>query len=487
MITDDREQIMGTYHACGCSHRFPAPGVYLDLLARWHELPRSWRHIGNQTAADRTAGYGVAAPSRRCLSTRCFRERLAGRWFMLMGDSTQRELYSRLVQLLALLFGFQCLQVQPHVDGLPIRDRDSHKDYDTICIPPPAGIPWARRHEDKKPVNNDKRWPNKVRFLPECFGSLYPACKNERLPPLDMFTNESTVATAVVLSMRFLRGADEHKLEKNTRDWRQRYAYTEWRQRTLDRPNRLLYLTDGFSAHPATRVHLASRTEPDVVLFTSGAWDIPLINRSSIYNPYMGKEPCPTTPPLQNVTVRLRESRLVPVSLPPCQKRAARSVRDGVIYADYKATLSSMIAMLRRRFSGRLIVRSVHSGTVDLRQPRWSAKQRGQLEEVNRIIAHVAQAMCTEVLDVYEIDRLKNFYPETNRINFHVPQSGVTHAALAALAMFRLNKSTPVSSPGWLNSSKSTAACVPMQVVMEVGGRVKHHPRYRAVKLTSKT
>ena len=113
---------------------------------------------------------------------------------MLVGDSTQRALYKGVLDSLAELFGFDCLVVQPHVAGLPVRDRDHHKDYDAVCLhPADAGA---------------ARLKGKVRHLVgavQCTRSARPAAGRTRAWNLSVapWANASAGAAATVVSMRF--------------------------------------------------------------------------------------------------------------------------------------------------------------------------------------------------------------------------------------------------------------------------------------------
>ena len=110
-------------------------------------------------------------------------------------------------------------QVQPHLDGLPVKDRDFHKDYDTVCVHARGGYRAG-----------DQWWPKGQRQRePECTGPLYPECNEER-PDLGRWANASG-APATRVSMRFLRGLDLHKLAHNAADLRQQFFYPPWRKR----------------------------------------------------------------------------------------------------------------------------------------------------------------------------------------------------------------------------------------------------------------
>ena len=77
--------------------------------------------------------------------------------------------------------------------------------------------------------------------------------------------------------MRFLRGLDAHKLEHNSADWRQRFHYKEWRQRSRDAPPNLLLGSQPFSSHPVTAAFWRATPEPDAIIFNSCAWDLPQV------------------------------------------------------------------------------------------------------------------------------------------------------------------------------------------------------------------
>ena len=243
-------------------------------------------------------------------------------------------------------------QVQPHLDGLPVKDRDFHKDYDTVCAHPRGGYRsggqwWAKGQKQREP---------------ECFGPLHPECSEER-PDLGWWANASG-APATRVSMRFLRGLDAHKLEHNSKAWRERFFYKEWRQRSKEAPPNLLFRSAPYTDHPVTRAWWGRSPEPDAIIFNSCAWDLPQINRSFYYFPFMVPGyPCPDPPPTMNTTVRIREQRLAQVVGAPCVKRAEVSMTEAAIVQDYGKRLREALILIRRRFRGRLILRSCHSGT----------------------------------------------------------------------------------------------------------------------------
>ena len=416
---------------CGCSRSFPAVDTYTSQLAEWtryNPSPKSKRNqlltaAQGEVAAPVEAGAG--AGHRACLSPQCIvSKRLAGRWILFMGDSTQRHLHDAFLALLRTQFGMDELQVQPHLDGLPVKDRDMHKDYDAVCMHRRggyrAGGEWAKGRKQREP---------------ECFGPLHPECNEER-PDLGWWANASG-ASATRVSMRFLRGLDAHKLEHNSGAWRERFYYKEWRQRSKEAPPNLLFRSAPFTEHPVTRTWWARSPEPDAVVFNSCAWDLPQINRSFYYFPYMVPGfPCPNPPPTMNTTVRIREQRVAEIIGAPCVKRAAVSMTEEQIVQDYGTRLREALLLIRKRFRGRLILRSCHSGTQDTRAK--THEQFEALRRMNTMLLRVAREQCVEVLDVFELDRLAGYYREKKLANFHVPPRASAQAALALLLMLRL-------------------------------------------------
>ena len=455
---------------CGCSRSFPAVDTYSSQLAEWTRYNPSPLNKKRLTAAgDAPAEASAGAGHRACLSPQCvISKRLAGRWILFMGDSTQRHLHDAFLNLLKIEYGMDELQVQPHLDGLPVKDRDFHKDYDTVCAHPRGGYRsggqwWAQGQRQREP---------------ECFGPLHPECSEER-PDLSWWANASG-APATRVSMRFLRGLDAHKLEHNSKAWRERFFYKEWRQRSKEAPPNLLFRSSPYTDHPVTRAWWGRSPEPDAIIFNSCAWDLPQINRSFYYFPYMVPGyPCPNPPPTMNATVRIREQRAAHVVGAPCVKRAEVSMTEEQIVQDYGKRLREALVLVRKRFRGRLILRSCHSGTqaqIHILAPTPTptltlpltltptptltptitltltltlasgtqdkrAKRHEQFEalrRMNAMLLRVARELCVEVLDVFELDRLAGYYLEKKLANFHVPPRASAQAALALLLQLRL-------------------------------------------------
>lgn len=145
--------------------------------------------------------------------------------------------------------------------------------------------------------------------------------------------------------------------------------------------------------------------------------------------------PCAQPPPTVNVTVRIREQRVAPVIGCPCVKRGIK-LSDEQIIEDYGQRLRVALILIRKRFRGRLILRSCHSGTQDRRETEHA--QFEALRLMNAKLLSVARELCVEVLDVFELDRLAGYYNEKKVANFHVPPEASAQAAMAAMLLLRL-------------------------------------------------
>ena len=407
---------------------------------------------------------------------------------MLMGDSTQRRLYESVQGIMQRVLGFRCLVVQPHVDRMPIRDRDGHKDYDTICLQPPA--PHARtRGSSSSPedaslsaYNGSRKFVQKI---PECVdgpprpGRSCVSVFSCGRCPTDEWTSRAAIGSAVVLSFRFLRGLDGAKLAANARDWRQKFAYSEWRFRSKTSPPTMFMQTDDVAQHPVTRMHLAHRIDgPDLILFHSGAWDLPKMNRSNYYWPYMIdfylRDACATqqqqqqqqqrsAPPIPqrygrtNVTAGITFWREVAAFGSPCVRRGHELTNDE-IYKGFDTRLRLAVGLLRDSAPlSRIVLRTCHSGTqpksmlkpsslsttnptltipsrrLNTVHPNQTEPQLDGLMRMNAIIGRVAAAFCIDVLDAFATDEAAGFF-FARLEDFHVPPAGSTHAALALLA-----------------------------------------------------
>ena len=267
---------------CGCSQSFPASGTYARQLSEWAHVNPSKLNtellemVPAAARASQADNPSTSEVRGACLSLQCIAsKRLAGRWILFMGDSTQRNLHDAFLKLLGDHFGMDSLTVQPHLDGLPVKDRDKHKDYDSVFVHPPRDVMarWQGRGAHRK---------GKAQREPECYGPLYPECAGKALskrPDLRWWAN-ATARPSTRVSMRFLRGLDAHKMERNARDWRERFFYKEWRQRTRDQPPNLLFGSQTWRDHPVTSQFWARTPEPDAIIFNSCAWDLPQVGAS---------------------------------------------------------------------------------------------------------------------------------------------------------------------------------------------------------------
>lgn len=393
----------------------------------------------------------------------CLQTLLTSMWIMVIGDSTQRQFFLALLRLLTKTLNFDCLVALPFVGGFAIIDRDGHKDYDAFCRPC---------------VVQNK---NQRAFL-TC-GSLYVLAPREawgrvEWPDAKVLPKErenewrDTINShqSTVISLRFLRGLDLHKLaELNARDWRQSFFYVDWFRRGANRaraaasshggyPSHLVYAGDDFRKHPIRRAHLKKRADPNVIILNTGAWAIPLINRSAVYYPGQGpSNPCPVrrAPAFNCVdhrkfacasdSVKVANSQMqqAPAFDPPCLKRGV-NLTDQEIIDGFEIQLASAVSAIRRSKTVQLILRNCHTGTRDARQ--LAQPIRNALVRVNKAIDRVATGTCTSVLDVWSIDLLLNYSAKRRDEDFHVTMQGSVHAALSAILMLRRLKTEHVST-----------------------------------------
>jgi hypothetical protein len=348
-------------------------------------------------------------------------QHLAGQWVLFMGDSTHRHVYEGAWRVIGHR-GFNLSVVRPHVDGIGVRDRDLQKDKDTV-------FEWLPNHRCRSIMRDP----------------------NATLSPL-------------LLSFRFMRGLDLHKLDHVLANFRQRFHYPEWRQRSPKNPTLMLLSSDAFDAHPVTRRHFENRSAPAVIIFNACAWDLPHINKSEYYFGFSSPEHC-HSPPAERAFVYLEElrngtylkgNRTVKVMGVPCVPDSNR-LSDDTIYAGFEAKLRAAMLKLRASFKGRLVLRSCHAGTRDLRRYGLTVADR-QLESLFRmdaIVRRVAAQMCIELLDVMALDAAAGWHEHNYSETFHVPQQAADAAGLAALRMLMAQ---PEDSTGGLAAAKAASA-----------------------------
>lgn len=348
-------------------------------------------------------------------------QHLAGQWVLFMGDSTHRHVYEGAWRVIGHR-GFNLSVVRPHVDGIGVRDRDLQKDKDTV-------FEWLPNHRCRSVMRDP----------------------NATLSPL-------------LLSFRFMRGLDLHKLDHVLANFRQRFHYPEWRQRSPKNPTLMLLSSDAFDAHPVTRRHFENRSAPAVIIFNACAWDLPHINKSEYYFGFSSPEHC-HSPPAERAFVYLEElrngtylkgNRTVKVMGVPCVPDSNR-LSDDAIYAGFEAKLRAAMLKLRASFKGRLVLRSCHAGTRDLRRYGLTVADR-QLESLFRmdaIVRRVAAQMCIELLDVMALDAAAGWHEHNYSETFHVPQQAADAAGLAALRMLMAE---PEDSTGGLAAAQAASA-----------------------------
>ena len=103
----------------------------------------------------------------------------------------------------------------------------------------------------------------------------------------------------LVLSFRFLRGLDTHKMRLNALHPHRRFFYPSWDERSKVTPTHLVLSGDLPERDPPSESPLA-KPAPDTVIFHSCAWDLPAINRSYYYYPNGSADelkPCPGSVP----------------------------------------------------------------------------------------------------------------------------------------------------------------------------------------------
>ena len=357
----------------------------------------------------------------------------------MMGDSTHRQLYESVAHIMARL-RYDIQMVFPHANGMPIRNRDNHKDTDTVF----ESVPNTKCHSCTTGVDS-------------------------RLHHLSLHNRSArNSSNAVLFSMRFLRGLDLHKLDHVIKDWRQRYHYTEWLHRSGARPALMVYDSDRFDQHPLTRYHFAERRAPDAIIFHACGWDLPHVNRSHYYYGWRTTKECDPPPTdaivfqekrLPNGTI-FKGTASVRVVGSPCI-HTGEDLTDEEILAGFEAKLREAVTKLRASFTGRLMLRSCHAGVQDGRAAR-DGRPRAQpqfeaLVHMDRIVRRVAHDLCVELLDVMAVDAAAGWHEHNHSENFHVPPGGAERAARAALTMLASQSiALPISSGASNGSSQAT-------------------------------
>ena len=256
---------------------------------------------------------------------------LTGKWLMLVGDSTQREIFAHAVRLLQHIGFHNATRLAPRVQG---RSTEAPSNVESL---------YKEHYDDDVVVQGSSR------------------CADGE----------------VLLSLRFLRGLDLHKLERNARDWRERLLYVPWAMLRPSLPPLLLLATDSFRDHPASAAAFGSHGSgvPDLLVLHSCVWDLPSINRSANTYPHMLPEGPPpgycTQPAPPHVMLPTRagagQARVVGSR---CVRRASQGISDPTIRDDYRARLEAALALVRHSLrpqpSARVLFRSCHAGMPPL-------------------------------------------------------------------------------------------------------------------------
>ncbi|KAL3915029.1 MAG: hypothetical protein SGPRY_007401, partial [Prymnesium sp.] len=252
--------------------------------------------------------------------------RLGGRWIMLLGDSTQREIHDAMTGLLLSRYHARFRRLRPTFNGTLTHESLEDKaqsDHDVVFTFPQGNSP----------------------------------------SPVEM-----------VLSFRFLRGLDRHKIRHNVERPHQLFLYPEWKLRSEAMPTHLLMSGDP----PLRGMHMPSpmrRGSPDTLLLHSCAWDLPRVNR-----------------------------------------KRGEGLSDGKILTGFERELSAMLRELKSTLprSTSLFVRGCHPGTEGLDS--------------------TSAGKCLPLVNVWEIDRQAGYYAVNNKNqDIHVPPVATMQAAVEIL------------------------------------------------------
>jgi hypothetical protein len=329
--------------------------------------------------------------------------RLHNRWIVFAGDSTHRNLHDAFLKHLRDCFNATLRVAVPRVGGWVIIDDDLQKDHDTVVT----------------------------------------------------FSRSGHAFSTLLISMRFLRGLDLHKLERNADDWRQRLHYPNWLERSRRRPPNLVYASDSFSQDPLGGYWTARSPQPDLLFLHSCAWDLPQVNRSGEYYPHMAPgATCEPPPATQNVTVLdgLCETHKK-ADDPPCKEwnepvrtlgapciRRGAGLSDRQIYDGFSANLRAAVRLTRASLgpTGRLLLRNCHTGVNDSR-PGAKNQQFQALGLMSASINVVAAQACVPLFDVWGLDSAAGHqeHQHAGPEDFHMPELSVSRTALIALLAFQ--------------------------------------------------
>jgi len=344
--------------------------------------------------------------SSGCVTRRCIVAALSGRWITFAGDSTHREVYNALIGLLASRYRASYKRFGPTIGGQPTAESAFAKaqvDVDTVVTIPSGGGGGGEG-----------------RRLGE----------SERLP---------RPAAVLVLSFRFLRGLDGHKLRLNALHPHTRFFYPSWDGRAAETPTHLV-LSGDQPQHPAAPSPL-SRASPDTFVFHSCAWSLPAVNRSAYYYPNAACDPKHARTLQAEVRMADGSAGRARVHGGACMPRGSSELTDEEIYEGFALGLNASLRGLRRWLGARtrVLVRGCHSGVApakgEQREPAAAHPVRDQTAELRRmdgLMRSAASGLCMPFLDVWALDEQAGFYRGA-KADFHVPHIGSAQAALAML------------------------------------------------------
>jgi hypothetical protein len=346
-----------------------------------------------------------------CLTPACLTRQLAGRWLVFFGDSTTRMHQSALVALVATRCNARVRDFLPMLRGRGVASGAQKGQCDSDS--------WVTFPQDQDEAEVGS---------PEV-GSPRPGWKR-----------------ALLVSNRFLRGLDHHKLRLNVLEPHRRLFYSNWKERSAERPTHLLLEADPPEAVTHRRL---KRWQPDAIIFHSCAWDLPRMNRSRLFYPHEGPERnCSAAWPasiLERVVRSAHETgppTLLARTLGASCKRRGEDLTDEQIYEGYAQGLESALRFLLAHAGATttVFVRNCHAGSgganaADRANHGPSEETQHQsIMRMNQIIVRVAQQLCVPVLDVHALDKAAGFYfQEGEPSDVHVPPIGALQAAFATL------------------------------------------------------
>lgn len=306
---------------------------------------------------------------------------------MLVGDATQRDIHSAMAGL--LLSRYQ------------------------------ATIRWLRPTFHGKPTRES------LRFQTQSDRDL-------------VITFPTDPAIETVLSFRFIRGLDTHKIGRIIGRPHQLYFYSDWNERRGEgktaggRPRGHLVMSGDPPPVGAQMPSPMRRQQPQTLLLHSCAWDRPQANRSRDYYPsdYCPRERIKVTVPLEG-----GGSGTAQVHGGACRRRGV-DLSDDQIFDGFHKQLGGVLATLKSKLprSTKLLLRGCHSGMEGHDSTSERSMIRNDLMHMNSIIRSVAKAHCLPLINVWEVDRQSGYYSANNRgQHVAVPPSATMQAAAETL------------------------------------------------------